>query len=889
MNLPQQLLAVVLLLAASTVTPAAESAARWNPRTTNWNVNPRTVIGDWGFDRPGYPTGLYLQGVTVPEGQKVTNPVIYDNDVLDDVFDDELAMVMASKGEMNLVGLIVTPVLTDGWGFSKPEWIRTAHAARRLAEHSGLRMDRIPPITVGTEAPNEKAGENKDSAGARLYIRLIHEQFARDPQRPLLVNIGGQGATLASAYTLAPTIANHCLVYYTDLRVYNGHYQWASRLIAKHFRVVSWGDDHWWITKPGQNQWRVLPRPERAEGKDNDANSGEWRQWSALHVPLLDHMVKQFQTRGEYCRGERKGDGYLDGTFLQAWLPGIFDDAALQEIRGGQVLHVTRFTASNEDRVRAFANQRLLNPQAYRGGARPPETRSAANAAVESTVLPYPAYPGARASERFEVSVNGQPVFVHHHPTHREKGSGDMHYAHFAMSGKTVVRVKNKSGAIRSCDIRPLAYAIKPTIEGDTATFELDRPRYGIVFVNEPAGYDSSGLMLFAEAPEVNPPKLGDAGVRNLLDYGADPSGARLATEAINRAIEDAARQPGGATVFLPKGGIYRSGTVMMKSGVTLYVEAGAVLRGSDDPKDYPVISNGSHWGNGALVFFDRVENSALRGRGTIDANGYPRLYSQLDPKDGSRKRSIYGYKLGQCRNIRFDDLILANCCQWTVHLFDSDHFATHNIKILNRKVQYNEDVYDFDVSRHIRVENGFALTMDDFFAIKGTPGTLENARRRDVEDIVVKGFVGYGYDTGLALGYSGEAHYTSVKDVHLEDYHAVSCRVDYAVWIAFTPNPPTGYAEALNRPLSNFTFKNCTFEEGGGIYISAGESKLTGFTFDNCSVLDTRRPCILEGRNVERMAFRNLRIGGQNIRSADDFKATDGRIEVPATFESTP
>lgn len=351
--------------AMSSLARADESTARWNPRTTNWDANPNPAIGDWGFDRPGYPPGLYVQGVTVPDGQTMTNPVIYDNDVFDDVFDDELAMVMASEGEMNLVGLIVTPVLTDGWGFSKPQWIETAHAARRVAEQSGLRMDRIPSITIGTEAESEKAGERKDSAGARLYIRLIHEQFARDPQRPLIVNIGGQGATLASAYTIDPSIADKCVVYYTDLRVYNGHYAWASKLIAKHFRVVSWGDDNWWITKPRQNEWRVLPRPNKAEGKDNDANSGEWSQWTALRVPLLDHMVKQFQTRGEYCQGDRKGDGYLDGTFLHAWLPGIFEDAALQQVRDSEVMHVTLFTERNEDRAKMFANQRLLNPQAY--------------------------------------------------------------------------------------------------------------------------------------------------------------------------------------------------------------------------------------------------------------------------------------------------------------------------------------------------------------------------------------------------------------------------------------------------------------------------------------------------------------------------------------------
>jgi len=80
---------------------AEEPAARWRPRTTDWSSNVSPVLGDWGFDRPGFPSSLYIHGVTVPAGQSMTNPVIYDNDVYDDVFDDELAMVMASEGEIS--------------------------------------------------------------------------------------------------------------------------------------------------------------------------------------------------------------------------------------------------------------------------------------------------------------------------------------------------------------------------------------------------------------------------------------------------------------------------------------------------------------------------------------------------------------------------------------------------------------------------------------------------------------------------------------------------------------------------------------------------------------------------------------------------------------------
>ncbi len=75
-------------------------AARWNPRTTVWSKNANPAIGDWGFNRPGYPKGLYIHGITVKAGEKVTNPVIYDNDVYDDVFDDELVFAMRRSSKI---------------------------------------------------------------------------------------------------------------------------------------------------------------------------------------------------------------------------------------------------------------------------------------------------------------------------------------------------------------------------------------------------------------------------------------------------------------------------------------------------------------------------------------------------------------------------------------------------------------------------------------------------------------------------------------------------------------------------------------------------------------------------------------------------------------------
>ena len=357
-------------LLAAMLLPTLVMAARWNAETTDWSKNPHPVVGDWGFDRPGYPKGLYIHGITVKEGKRVKNPVIYDNDVYDDVFEDEWMYAMASLKKLKIAALIITPVLTDGWGFYHPDWIKTAHDSRNNALNSGIKEKHLPEIVIGTEANNEKEGENKPSEAAHLYVKIINEQYKRNPKLPVIVNIGGQGATLASAYCIDPSIAEKCIVYYTDIRVYNGHYEWASKVIGKHFRVVSWGDDNWWIIKKNQNEWNVLPRPAKAFARDNDENSGEWKLFTDMNVPMLDHLVHQFRNRGEYCNdGERiYGDAYGDGTFIHAWLPNIFSDAELKEVRGEgtEALHITKFTEKNEAAVKKFTMDILLNPKVYK-------------------------------------------------------------------------------------------------------------------------------------------------------------------------------------------------------------------------------------------------------------------------------------------------------------------------------------------------------------------------------------------------------------------------------------------------------------------------------------------------------------------------------------------
>src|SRR4051794_3365034 len=73
----------------------------------------------------------------------------------------------------------------------------------------------------------------------------------------------------------------------------------------------------------------------------------------------------------------------------------------------------------------------------------------------------------------------------------------------------------------------------------------------------------------------------------NVRQDGAAGDGETLATPQLQAAL-DACGAAGGGTVLVPPGG-YVTGTLWMRSGVTLHLDAGATLLGSRRVDDFPV------------------------------------------------------------------------------------------------------------------------------------------------------------------------------------------------------------------------------------------------------------------------------------------------------------
>ena len=78
----------------------------------------------------------------------------------------------------------------------------------------------------------------------------------------------------------------------------------------------------------------------------------------------------------------------------------------------------------------------------------------------------------------------------------------------------------------------------------------------------------------------------------SIRTHGATGDGQTLDTPAIQATIE-ACSQAGGGTVYIPAGN-YVTGSISLESNITLYLDAGATLLGSQDTADYPAVD--SRW-----------------------------------------------------------------------------------------------------------------------------------------------------------------------------------------------------------------------------------------------------------------------------------------------------
>ena len=218
----------------------------------------------------------------------------------------------------------------------------------------------------------------------------------------------------------------------------------------------------------------------------------------------------------------------------------------------------------------------------------------------------------------------------------------------------------------------------------------------------------------------------------NIVDYGAKSDTTVLSTSALQQAIDDCSTA-GGGRVVVPAG-MYKIGTVVLKSDVHLFLEQGATLYGSTNLKDYlpmksDYVSLRTHTTTIQLIYADKVRNVRIDGSGTIDGRG--RAFQKLSWNDEGITRP-HLLRFIQSEDIVVKDITLKNSGCWMQHYLVCDRLLIDGIKVFNRN-NYNNDALDLDGCHEVIVTKMIADSDDDGITLKSTsPRLCENIRIAD-------------------------------------------------------------------------------------------------------------------------------------------------------------
>lgn len=229
-----------------------------------------------------------------------------------------------------------------------------------------------------------------------------------------------------------------------------------------------------------------------------------------------------------------------------------------------------------------------------------------------------------------------------------------------------------------------------------------------------------------------------------ITDFGAKSDTTVLSTAAIQTAIDCCANE--GGRVVVPAGD-FKTGTIVLRSNVNLYLESGATLYGSTDLRDYrrmksSYISLRTHTPTIQLIYADSVENVVIDGYGTIDGRG--RGFKKLSWNDEGITRP-HLLRFIQSRDIVVKDISLRNSGCWMQHYLACDRVRIDGIKVTNRN-NYNNDALDLDGCHDVIVRGVIADSDDDGITLKSTSPRL-------CEDIVIENCIVSSHCNAVKLG----------------------------------------------------------------------------------------------------------------------------------------
>lgn len=239
----------------------------------------------------------------------------------------------------------------------------------------------------------------------------------------------------------------------------------------------------------------------------------------------------------------------------------------------------------------------------------------------------------------------------------------------------------------------------------------------------------------------------------NVLDFGAKADGLTKDTKAVQNAI-NAATLNGGGRVIIPSGKTVLIGTIYLKDNISLFVDNGAVLKGSPDIADYTndthknMYKNEPHMDR-CLIFAKNVNSFSIEGNGTIDGNGHFKNFSN---KTGRPMLM----RFVNCNNILLRNVKIINPAAWASAWLYCNEIVVDGIRIHSR-ANNNGDGLDFDGCTNVRVSNSSFDTSDDSICLQTSEPD------KPCKDVVITNCIFESKWAGMRIGLLSRGNFESV------------------------------------------------------------------------------------------------------------------------------
>jgi alpha-L-rhamnosidase len=299
-----------------------------------------------------------------------------------------------------------------------------------------------------------------------------------------------------------------------------------------------------------------------------------------------------------------------------------------------------------------------------------------------------------------------------------------------------------------------------------------------------------------------------------ITEFGAVGDEATLNTSSIQKGIDSLAAS-GGGTLVVPEG-TFLTGSLFLKPGVNLHLNKNAVLKGTTDLKDYPLMETRieghfQQWVP-ALVNVDKCDNIRIDGEGTLDGSGPP-FWQAFRGARGARNLDVPRPRLmfiRDSKNVTVSGIHFKDSGFWNLHLYRCQDVTIENLDIRAGESSPSCDGMDIDSCQRVTIKGCHIYTNDDCIALKGTKGVhaMDDKDSPPVEHIRVSDCT---FERGGSFVTCG-SEATIVRDVVVENCKAIGSSSGgmSVLRLKLRTDTPQSY--------SDMHFRNITLEGNGAL-----------------------------------------------------------------------